>query len=1154
MPTNTDHRPITSVMPEWLNDHDARGILVTDAALTIVGWNRWLEAQSGRPAVEIIGQGLFDVFPHLRDSDLMANFHGALSGRASTVAPPEPPFLLPFPAPVANGGPKFMFQTARISPWRDGDEVVGTVTEIEDVTQEICRECELRESDDRFRAFMDSFPAAAFIKDAAGRFVYGNQKWADCFSRPLAELIGRTDSDLWPAEIADLCMQSDREAIASGSKVERIEAHETPAGRTWWQVFKFPFLRTEGQRMIGGIATDVTQRVTAEEALRESEERFRDLFENASDLIQSVLPDGRVRYTNRAWREALGYSEAESSSLNIFKIIHEDSREKCREIVQRLLAGEAVERIQTRFVTRIGRVIDVEGRVSCQFKNGEAVMIRGIFRDVTDNRRATDELRESEQRFRTLTAMAPVGVYQASVAGDCLYVNDRWCEMTGYTPAEAAGRGWMRVMHPDDVERVVQAKFKCMASGSHFSEEFRYVTKDGRTIWVWGIMEPLRNAAGQIVGFIGSSLDITTRRRAEEAMQRAKEAAEAANRAKGQFLANVSHEIRTPLHGILGMAELLQNAPLDADHREYVAAIKHSGNMLMRVINDVLDFARIESGKMVLEEAAFDPREVLCESARSVAPQAFGKGLELVTHFSPNVPTRLIGDAGRLRQVVVNLLGNAIKFTHAGEIAMTTDFKREASGHGMLDVRVSDTGIGIAPHKHESVFDAFTQADGSTTRKYGGTGLGLSISRQLVERMGGRIEVESGEGCGSTFHFTIRVRLGTAVASGPAPPIAPLQGLHALVVDANAASRRALRDPLTFWGMIVHEASDWEDARSAASRLWTSGGPISVALLGLDVTGKGGPPPDRLFAAAGNIPVVFVAPGSSANSRLTGANVFNITKPVRETDLKSVVLEALGNGPAPSAGDAPAPTAPDRRAQRVLVAEDNSVSRILLERLLQADGCTVAIAVDGRAAVSIWEREPIDLILMDVQMPEMDGLQATAEIRRIEKTTGAHTPIIAVTAHALPSDRQRCLDAGMDGYLCKPIARAALREILAQFDASDDSAVRRQGAAARTSTASADFRIVDEVVRGFEADWPKTLADLRRSATEADTAALARTIHSLRGALAVFQDANALASLDCLSATRGDRQATARGLDDLESAVGDMLRGLRDTNTTPKLF
>jgi PAS domain S-box-containing protein len=649
------------------------------------------------------------------------------------------------------------------------------------------------------------------------------------------------------------------------------------------------------------------------------------------------------------------------------------------------------------------------------------------------------KLRASDERYRRIFERSLSGIYEATLDGRLLDCNSAFARILGYeSREELLAKPLADHYQVPEERRVFVSRLMHEDSLSNFESQLR--GRDGQLVWILETATLLQSGSGALSIVEGTIIDITHRKMAEEVLRSAKAAAEEANRAKSEFLANMSHEIRTPMNGIIGMTELALGTDLTSEQREYLETVRSSADALLQIINDILDFSKIEARKLDISAIDFDLRYAIDDTLRSLAPRAHAKGLELACQIASDVPAALRGDPSRLRQVLVNLIGNSVKFTEAGEVVVRVNCGPVENEHVVVTFTVSDTGIGIAPEKHATIFDPFIQADASTTRRFGGTGLGLTISARLVELMGGGIRVESEPGHGTQFHVDLPFEIGLDI---PAPETrrAPkdLLGLEVLVVDDNATNRRILEGILTAWGMHPVVVDGGFAAIDALDRALASGKPFPLALIDFqmpDLDGFGLAERIKQRPELATTMIMMLSSvghrGDAARFRELGVASY-LTKPVRQSVLMDAILAVLDekdNLTGHKVLVTRHTVNEARRSLRVLLAEDNAVNRKLVTALLGKRGHTVVTVANGREAVAAAAKGECDLILMDVQMPEMDGLEATAAIRVAEKLTGTHIPIIALTAHAMKGDREACIASGADGYLAKPLNAKALFELI----------------------------------------------------------------------------------------------------------------------------
>ncbi len=864
------------------------------------------------------------------------------------------------------------------------------------------------------------------------------------------------------------------------------------------------------------------------------------LMTHATDSIYFKDRASRFLRVSSALARRLGLADpAEAVGKTDFDFFTEEHARPAYEDEQQVMdTGEAIVGKEEKETWANGQVRWVSTtKVPLRDASGQVVGTLGISRDITAAKEAEAVLRASERRTRLILDNA----YDAFVAMSADGLITEWNRQAeivfGWGRAEAVGRVLADTIIPPDF-RQAHARglehFLATGEGPLLNRvvEVPALRWDGQQF-----PAELSIAAIQLGDqylFAAFIRDVSERKRAEEELRRAKEAAEAASRAKSEFLANMSHEIRTPMNGILGMTELALDTDLTREQRDYLNMVKVSAESLLTVINDILDFSKIEARKLQLDAVEFSLRDNLGDTMKALAVRAQQKGLELACHVVPDVPDGLVGDPNRLRQIVVNLVGNAIKFTERGEVVVVVrpDIGPMGpmgpigpmSADVALHFEVRDTGIGIPTEKQALIFEAFNQADTSTTRQYGGTGLGLTISTRLVEMMGGRIWVESEVGQGSTFHFT--ARFGLAKAPRPDGGTRRPDSLHdlpVLVVDDNATNRTILHEMLSNWRLRPTAVASAAEALDVLRRAAAAGEPFPLVLLdammpevdGFALAERIKQNPDL----AGSVLLMLSSagrPDDAHRCERLGIALY-LTKPVKQSELLNAILTARHEA-APAEEHHPAEgAAPGARRLRVLLAEDNLVNQRLAVRLLEKAGHAVTVVGNGREAVAALEREAFDAVLMDVQMPEMGGFEATALIRDREKGTGRHVPIIAMTAHAMKGDRERCLAGGMDDYVAKPVRARELfeaigRVVLAERPARPAEASGRREAGPVTEVneselleqVGGDRALLAEMVRLFLENYPPSLAELREAVARGDAEAVHRQAHAFKGMVGHF--------------------------------------------------
>ncbi|PQJ96680.1 PAS domain S-box protein [Chromatium okenii] len=918
---------------------------------------------------------------------------------------------------------------------------------------------------------LDATPDLVFFKDLQGVYLGCNPMFAKFVGRSREEILGKTDFELFKKPVAEAFRAYDQQMLKALMPRRNEEWCTFPNGRqALFDTLKTPYWDVNGKLAgVLGLSREITDRWRAEEQLRESETNLRAFFESMDDLIFVATPSGEIRHINASVTRKLGYCVEELLGTSLLDLHPAERRAEAKRNLVDLLSGRR-KSCPLPLVAKNGQLLAVESRAWRGQWSGENCLF-GMSKDLTNEQAAEQALIREQQRMAGILLGTHVGTWEWNVRTGEVILNSRWAEILGYSLSELEPitiETWTRFTHPDDL-RISQALLERHFKGecADYECETRMRHKDGHWVWILDRGRVIdRTPDGEPVWMLGTHQDITERRLAKDALlesnrqlQAANERAQAlalqaqaANAAKSEFLANMSHEIRTPMNGVIGMTGLLLDTQLTEEQHRYAETIRASGEALLTLINDILDFSKIEAGKLSLEILDFELTALLDDLAASLVHRAYEKGLELLCAAAPAVPTQLRGDPGRLRQILTNLVGNAIKFTASGEVAMQVTLEEDSIDSVRLRFAVRDTGIGIPEHKINLLFNKFSQVDASITRHYGGTGLGLAISRQLSELMGGTVGVSSELGRGSEFWFT--AQLGKQLAAPPEPSLPELAGIRVLIVDDNATSRVLLSERLRAWDMRPLAVADGLVALRTLEREQMNHDPFRIALIDLEMPGVDGETLGRSIRADTRMAdlqmVILPSLARPNNLQQFAASGFaaHLPKPVRqqelcelllallsstETSTSETPLRLLGRPPSRSTSS----TLTERFAQskaRILLAEDNPVNQQLALGILKKFGLRADAVANGEEVLNALATLPYDLVLMDVQMPVMNGLEAARLIRNPASPLNNHAiPIIAMTANAMQGDREECLAAGMNDYVSKPVRPLALAEALEKW-------------------------------------------------------------------------------------------------------------------------
>ena len=988
-------------------------------------------------------------------------------------------------AHIASGAARFEIEM--VNRWLDGqlrtftltwavmpgceNDLSRVIVSLIDITERKLADQIMRDSESKYRLLFENmdegFSVHEIIQDPDGwvinfRFLDVNKAY-ERHTGLSKDVIGKTILEVMP--------QVDPRQIAAFGQVAltgeplQFEYYSAAFGRH----LRVRAFRPQPERF-ATVFEDISLRREAEEKLVQEQRRLADVIAGTDAVTWEWDVQSGDLFINPRLAELLGHTQDELNAMMPHlwrRITHPDDYTLVLRAINQHLHGrtDAFDS-QMRLRHRSGSWVWVmfRGKVTAWAEDGKPQLLSGTMIDITPSKLAEENLQQSERLFRSLFEQAAVGVAVIDArAGTFLRINQAYCDILGYTPEEMRNVSFPALTHPDDLEKSLAVSQSMLAGETRsFWMEKRYIRKDGSPVWVDLSTSAIWEPGEEPSSFVTVVQDITRRKNAEEelletnrllseSIERANQLAveaEMANIAKSEFLANMSHEIRTPMNGVIGMTGLLLDTPLDDEQRRYAEIVRSSGENLLGLINDILDFSKIEAGKMALESTDFDLITLLEDFAASMAVPAHEKGLELLCAFDPQIPTFLRGDPGRLRQILTNLTGNAIKFTQRGEVAIRVALLSSFPASLELRFTIRDTGIGIPPDKIDLLFQKFSQVDASTTRQFGGTGLGLAISRQLALLMGGAIGVNSQPGRGSEFWFTVHLQRQPVPHPPPPPPPPILAGVRVLVVDDNPTNREILCTRLASWGMRAEAVPDALSTLNLLVAAHSAGDPFLIALLDSQMPVMDG---ISLGQAIKNIEtlrpthlLLLSSLGASYEAQRLAQIGFGSTlvKPVRAGELRDALTNLLSQESAPEKDLPRAAQAPSREVQpifagqdrRILLVEDNPINLQVAVGMLKKLGLRADTAADGLEALQALQALPYDLVFMDIQMPEMDGLEATRLFRASQGTASPSSiPIIAMTAHALQSDRLGCLQAGMNDYISKPVEPRLLLELLERW-------------------------------------------------------------------------------------------------------------------------
>jgi PAS domain S-box-containing protein len=1002
-------------------EHSVEAIVGIDREGTVTDWNSAAQRLYGYTAGEIVGRNISLLEPPDSGGEIKDRIKKALGGARVYET-----------RRVGKDGAAIDVSVS-IAPIKDTAGVVsGFSVSYRDIRLRKKTEAALKESEHLYRTVIENIQDVYYRTNAKGELILASPSFLKVFGyASLQELYGQNVVEKFYFDPKD----REKMLAAMSSNGGHISDYElilkTRDGTPLNISTTSSFYTDEAGKAAGveGVFRDITKRKQAEQKMAEKDATFRALTAAAQNAILMMDDEGKVSFWNPAAERMLGWSAEEALGRDLHDLI---APERYREAYEKAFShfrqtGEGAVVGKTRELQALRKdstEIDAELSLGAVKISGAWHAV-GILRDITESKKAAAALKESESRYAAIANSAPETVL-IHRDGRILYINDMGTVVSGYPREELIGQPIFKFITEASKSAILAAMYKRGVNSLVGDYEIEFATKPGKILNIMVKSAPITYEGAPAV--LAVLVNITARKGMEAAQVKAREAAEAANRAKSDFLANMSHEIRTPMNSIIGMAELLLDSALDAEQRRHLKTIQHSADALLYIISDILDLSKIEAGLLKIEKAPYDPREVAESVGEMFAQRAAAKGVELILKISTDMPTSVLGDGNRLRQIFINLVGNAFKFTLKGQIKVSAEYLKGKAA-GWLVFSVADTGIGISPENQKKLFHKFSQVDDSSTRKYGGTGLGLSISKALVEMMGGSISLESAEGTGSVFSFRLPCEACSASRPREEENIS-FSGLRALLVDDNPDSLEILGQNMTVWGFKTFTAGNAAEALDVIKR----GEKFDLLIVDHEMPGGDG---EQFItgisggAASGAKIIMLSSRVEVTPESVKPAVAAFLTKPITRSGLFNAILRVFrpqGISQAPAAAPE---AARDRSHLRLLVAEDNIDNQNLARLLLERAGYKVEIAVNGREALEKCAAFNYDLVFMDIQMPEMDGHEAAFQLRK----TAAYkkTPIIALTAHGLDSDIMKSLSLGMNAHITKPLKKKVLFDALEKW-------------------------------------------------------------------------------------------------------------------------